>query len=158
MTGGSPLGGELIGPPSPPEVVVADLFAEASVSAWPTLTWPTAASSASSSGPAEIESTPVPAAVRVDLNTAPPSSANYRLAHSVMGMGGGVKSSSSYILRWTIGQPFATGLRASSSYRLNSGYWGTFTSTTPPIGTPTPTATPIPDYDYNLYLPGVYQR
>lgn len=171
VAGGSLLGGELIGPPSPQEAVASDLPAVATsvpeftlkpgnstpdaTSVWPRLAWPTATSEATLSGPAEIESTPVPVAVRADLNTAPPSSANYRLARSVMSMGGGTKTSSSYVLRGTSGQPFATGLRTSSNYRLNSGYWGTFNSTLPPIGTPTPTATPIPEFDYNLNLPVV---
>lgn len=161
---------EVYGPPSPPEVAVSDFPAsdglpapleqrrmEGTVvaSVWPTLAWSTVASNASFSGPAEIESTPVPAAVRLDLDTAPPSSANYRLARSVMGMGGGVKSSSSYVLRWTIGQPFATGPRTSSTYRLNSGYWGAPITTPTPMDTPTPTATLPPGFDYNLDLPVV---
>lgn len=170
LAGGPTLGGQPIGPPSPPEAVVADLPASDGlpaplephqmdgavvVSEWPTLAWPTAASGASFSGPAEPESTPVPAAVGVELNTAPLSSANYRLSRSVMSMGGGVKTSSSYVLRGTSGQPFATGLRTSNNYRLNSGYWGAPITTPTPMDTPTPTATRPPEFDYNLDLPVV---
>ncbi len=74
-------------------------------------------------------------------------------------MGGGVKTSSAYVLRGTSGQPFATGLRTSSNYRLNSGYWGAPITTPTPMDTPTPTATPTPmatlppGFDYNLKLP-----
>lgn len=91
--------------------------------------------------------------IRAEIELGLPSSTNFQIVHSVMGMGGGVKTSSSYVLLGTSGQPFATGLRTSSNYRLNSGYWGAPITTPTPMDTPTPTATLPPGFDYNLKLP-----
>lgn len=122
-------------------------------------------------GIAGNESTPAIAKAQVEIDAGLPASSNYRLSRSVMGMGGGIKSSSSYVLLGTSGQPFATGLRTSSNYRLNSGYWGapittptptatsTPTATPPTMATSTPTVTPTlmptlpPEFDYHLGLP-----
>ena len=111
---------------------------------WPTLDWSEVGQDASLGEAAEKLSTPVPVAVLAELNTTPPSSANYRISRSVMGMGGGLKISSSYRLLGTSGQPFATGPRVSSSYRLSSGYWGAAASVQSPTITPTTTATRTP--------------
>ena len=72
---------------------------------------------------AENMSTPVSAVVTADLTLALPSSTNYRIARSVMGMGGGTKNSSTYRLQGTSGQSYQTGQMQSGSYRVASGYW-----------------------------------
>ena len=51
------------------------------------------------------------------------SSANYDLPWDVLSGGGGDRSSSSYVLGDTTGQPSAIGLSESANYRLGSGYW-----------------------------------
>jgi hypothetical protein len=52
------------------------------------------------------------------------SSANYNLPWDVLS-GGGIenRSSSSYILGDTVGQPSAIGLSGSTNHRLGSGFW-----------------------------------
>jgi hypothetical protein len=51
------------------------------------------------------------------------SSASYKLPWDVLSGGGGDRSSSSYSLGDTIGQPSAIGLSESTNYRLGSGFW-----------------------------------
>jgi hypothetical protein len=51
------------------------------------------------------------------------SSANYKLPWDVLSGGGGERSSASYSLGDTLGQPSATGLSQSTNYRLESGFW-----------------------------------
>jgi hypothetical protein len=51
------------------------------------------------------------------------SSANFNLPWDVLSGGGGGRSSSSYILGDTLGQPSAVGLSESTNYRLGSGFW-----------------------------------
>jgi murein DD-endopeptidase MepM/ murein hydrolase activator NlpD len=53
----------------------------------------------------------------------PPTSANYQIPKSVMGAGGGAKTSTNYVLQGTNGQVTGVGQRESSSYILQSGYW-----------------------------------
>ena len=75
-------------------------------------------------------SSPAMVEVSVSLENGPPTSVSYTLAKSVMGMSGGEKTSSSYIVRGTGGQPYETGHLQSSSYQVFSGFWGgTLTST-----------------------------
>jgi PKD repeat protein len=50
-------------------------------------------------------------------------SLNFNLSWNVIGGGGGVLSSPSYILGGTVGQ--ITGLSSSTSYKLQSGFWVT---------------------------------
>ncbi|MCB0000260.1 MAG: hypothetical protein KDE56_31060, partial [Anaerolineales bacterium] len=57
------------------------------------------------------------------LNADNPTSASYELASSTFGMGGGTKSSTSYLVNGTSGQTHETGSASSSSYQVNSGYW-----------------------------------
>lgn len=70
------------------------------------------------------ESELVSTTVSVDLAVEPPSSTSYRVSRSVMGMGGGTKSSLSYLQLGTSGQLFRTGVMQSTDYRVSSGYWG----------------------------------
>ena len=51
------------------------------------------------------------------------SSANYNLPWDVLSGGGGDRSSSSYILGDTMGQPSVIGPSESTNYRLGSGFW-----------------------------------
>lgn len=76
------------------------------------------------------------------LNITPPSSANYTIACSVMGMGGGTISSGSYTVHHTIGQEYNAADLQSTNYRVLSGFESACINTTPTI-TPTPTNTPI---------------
>lgn len=81
------------------------------------------------------------ASVRAVLDTPPPSSPNYTLARSVFGMGGGRKTSTSYQVQGTSGQPFQTGRIAGASYQVQSGFWSAGGTLPPPTNTPTPTPT-----------------
>jgi len=91
---------------------------------------------------AENMSAPVSTAVTADLTLALPSSTNYRIARSVMGMGGGTKNSSTYRLQGTSGQPYQTGQMQSGSYRVAPGYWAqTVASSNQPPNAP---SNPIP--------------
>jgi hypothetical protein len=88
-------------------------------------------------------SAPASAIVTADLTLAPPSSTNYTIARSVMGMGGGVKTSAGYYLLGTSGQPYQTGGMQSNSYQVASGFWAqTTTAANTPTPTPSPTNTP----------------
>jgi murein DD-endopeptidase MepM/ murein hydrolase activator NlpD len=70
----------------------------------------------------------------VQLNAARPSSAHYRLVRSVFGTDGGPKTSASYVMRGTSGQTSGVDWRESSSYHLQSGYWGEeFWGPAPPL-------------------------
>jgi hypothetical protein len=51
------------------------------------------------------------------------SSASYNLPWTVLSGGGGDRSSSSYVLGDTVGQPSAIGPSESTNYRLGSGFW-----------------------------------
>ena len=51
------------------------------------------------------------------------SSANYDLSWDVLSGGGGDRSSSSYVLGDTMGQPSAIGPSGSANYKLGSGFW-----------------------------------
>ncbi len=79
------------------------------------------------------------------LNIEPPSSTNYQLRCSVFGMGGGTKSSSSYTVYSTTGQPHTTGNLQSGSYQVHSGFWS---------GCGAPTAPPM-EPDNWIYLPTI---
>ena len=81
------------------------------------------------------------ASVRAVLDTPPPASPNYTLARSVFGMGGGRKTSTSYQVQGTSGQPFQTGRIAGASYQVQSGFWSAGGTLPPPTNTPTPTPT-----------------
>ena len=52
-----------------------------------------------------------------------PASASYRIARSAFGMGGGIKTSASYTVRGTSGQPYQTGLLQGTNYQVLSGFW-----------------------------------
>jgi hypothetical protein len=78
------------------------------------------------------------AAVTVNLDAPPPSSASYRLARSVVGIGGGSKASAGYRVGGTSGQTTGVAWLQSSSYRILSGFW---TSALPWAA------------DYRVYLP-----
>jgi len=165
LIGGPLLGGQPIGPPAPQAqpAVVFDLTAPGEQSAMPPLA--ARASVADTLPPLPLDAPPTKIARpnadqfraeagnvlstasapgTADLILALPSSTNYRIIRSVFSMGGGAKSSASYLLRGTSGQAFATGPRASTSYRLNSGYWGMNSSAVTPTPTPTATATRTP--------------
>lgn len=92
-------------------------------------------------------SAPVAATVTADLTLAPPASANYRIVRSVMGMGGGAKSSAGYRLLGTSGQPYQTAALQSSTYRLRPGYWGAPGGTTVVNNPPNPPANPTPAHN-----------
>lgn len=118
-------------------------------------------------------SEPMTAHVKVELDLVPPSSANYTVSCSVVGMGGGSKSSSNYTVHGTIGQPHAINDLQSSSYQVHSGFWSgcsellvisptptptigvTPSPTNTPLVTPTLTVTPIATPDYYIFLPTV---
>ena len=63
------------------------------------------------------------AAVVAELNVEPPSSDSYTLARSAVTMGGGEKTSPSYLVRGNSGQSHQTGELTGSSYRVISGFW-----------------------------------
>ena len=75
-------------------------------------------------------STPAMVEVNVNLESASPDSSSYTLAKSVMGMSGGEKTSSSYIVRGTGGQPYETGHLQSNSYQVLSGFWSVASAAT----------------------------
>jgi hypothetical protein len=52
------------------------------------------------------------------------SSANYRIARSVLSSGGGRSTSTGYDLSGTLGQPSPVDVSESGSYSLGSGFWG----------------------------------
>lgn len=81
-------------------------------------------------------STVMTASVTAELTLSPPTSTNYTLSCSTMGMGGGQKSSASFVMNSTTGQPYETGWMQSSHYWVNSGYWATCgnNGNEPPIG------------------------
>ena len=58
-------------------------------------------------------------------------SLNFDLSWNVIGGGGGSLSSPSYTMGSTVGQ--ITGLSTSTSYKLQSGYWGIFWETSTAI-------------------------
>lgn len=68
-------------------------------------------------------SDPIFATVRAELQVELPASTNYRIGRSVMGMGGGVKTSNNYILNGTSGQSTGVGELQGSNYRVHSGFW-----------------------------------
>jgi hypothetical protein len=84
------------------------------------------------------------ASVQAILDTSRPSSPNYTLARSVFGMGGGRKTSTSYQVQGTSGQPFQTGRIAGASYQVQSGFWSAGGALPTPTNTPTPTMTQTP--------------
>ena len=63
------------------------------------------------------------------------SSSSYQLPWDLVSSGGGIRSSSSYWLGDSTGQP-ATGISHSSSYRLKAGFWSGATVTPPTVGMP----------------------
>ena len=70
------------------------------------------------------------------------SSDNHAINWRVIGGGGGSVQSANYEVNTTIGQPLV-GLKASTNYRLGSGYWyGAVEAATTTTPTATPTATP----------------
>ena len=69
-------------------------------------------------------SAPARASVVTELDATRPASAGYILVKSVMGMGGGEKTSSGYTVNGTAGRTCETGLMQSSRYRVISGFWG----------------------------------
>ncbi len=74
-------------------------------------------------------SVPSSATITVALNPEKPSSQHYRIQSSVAGIGGGEKTSASYHVQNTTGQPssIATSpspFHSSDHFRLVSGYWG----------------------------------
>jgi hypothetical protein len=62
------------------------------------------------------------ATVTAVLNIDPPSSANYVVACSVMGLGGGTAASNSYQVRSTIGQPYDTAPMQGNTYQVHPGF------------------------------------
>lgn len=89
------------------------------------------------------------------------SSASYSLDWDVVASGGGVMTSTSYIVRGTSGQP-AIGSMSSFNFKERSGFW-IFDHTPAPTNTPTPTptetATPTATPTSNLiYLPVVLRE
>ncbi len=69
------------------------------------------------------------------------SSDSHAIKWHVIGGGGGAVQSSNYGVNTTIGQPLV-GFKASTNYRLGSGYWyGAVGAATPTTPTATPTAT-----------------
>lgn len=89
----------------------------------------------------------VTASVTAELTLSPPTSTNYILSCSAFGMGGGQKSSTSFMMNSTTGQPYETGWMQSNHYWANSGYWAACGSSdiTPPIN----------DSSFNIFLPTV---
>jgi hypothetical protein len=88
------------------------------------------------------------ATVTVNLDSPRPASASYQLSRSVLAMGGGIKSSTSYRVQGTSGQTTGVGRLQSNTYQVFSGFWNssgaaTPTSTPSPTRTSTPTRTPI---------------
>ena len=76
---------------------------------------------------------PILASVRAVLDVDPPASANYTLAHSVVAMGGGPKTSASYRVNGSSGQLYQTGVLQSASYQVRSGYWAGITANAPAV-------------------------
>ncbi len=72
------------------------------------------------------------------------SSASYAINWDVIGGGGGPISSASYAMNSTAGQA-AIGFKASSNYKLGSGYWYGVAAPAPPPG-------------YRIYLPIVLKN
>jgi hypothetical protein len=62
----------------------------------------------------------------VQFDVSPLTSAHYRFSRTVFGSGGGPKTSESYIMQGTSGQTTGVDRRQSSSYVLQSGYWGEY--------------------------------
>ncbi len=74
-------------------------------------------------------SSPSSATITVALNPEKPSSQHYRIQSSVAGIGGGEKTSASYRVQNTAGQPSSIAaspspFHSSEDFRLFSGYWG----------------------------------
>jgi hypothetical protein len=92
--------------------------------------------------PVEMVESPAPTPIPIDRQPVeprtPPGSEHYRIPKSVFGAGGGVKSSTSFVMNSTQGQSTDLNRRQSTSYALAPGYWGRWT---PLI------------YDHLVYLP-----
>jgi len=79
--------------------------------------------------PATMLPSPTPAPVAsqqqsvVQVNTTPPTSAHYMLARSVFGTGGGLRTSTHFVMQGTSGQTTGVDWRQSTDYVLRSGYW-----------------------------------
>jgi hypothetical protein len=74
----------------------------------------------------------------VEAQRTPPTSASYRILKSVLGSGGGAKSSTHYVLNTTQGQSSDLSRRTSASYVLVPGYWSRLISLT---------------FEHQVYLP-----
>jgi hypothetical protein len=82
--------------------------------------------------------TPIPIHRQPVEPRTPPGSEHYRIPKSVLGAGGGVKTSTGFVMNSTQGQSTNLDRRQSTSYVLAPGYWGRWT---PLI------------YDHAVYLP-----
>jgi hypothetical protein len=87
----------------------------------------------------ELDSVAPPAArASVKPQRTPPASANYQIAKSVFGSGGGEKTSTHYVINTTQGQATDLSRQHSASYVLVPGYWSRWIP---------------PSYEYGIYLP-----
>lgn len=80
--------------------------------------------------PALTPATPSPTAGLVSIwqpvaqvNTTPPTSAHYTLARSILGTGGGLRTSTHFVMQGTSSQTTGVDWRQSTDYVLRSGYW-----------------------------------
>lgn len=75
-------------------------------------------------GPSDsVPTIAVPASGNAASSDSRLSSATYRIARSVIGMGGNRGTSASFRAQGTSGQPFATGVLMGVNYRVHPGYW-----------------------------------
>jgi hypothetical protein len=120
---GLPLQWRAIPQPAPPAALVA--FTEPAP-AIPNITQAPVASAESPKPPAAAvtESSAAPARSAAMQPAAPPASASYRLARTVVAPGGGVKTSTGYRVRGTNGQLAELKSLSSAGYRLRPGFWG----------------------------------
>lgn len=77
-----------------------------------------------------------PASANPDPPAPAPSSAGYRLARSVLAMGGGPKASAGYQVWGTAGQTMGVGWLGSAGYRVCSGYWSADAGSLLPLAAP----------------------
>jgi photosystem II stability/assembly factor-like uncharacterized protein len=81
-------------------------------------TQPAAADEPAAAGAKPVQREPV------DAQRIPPASESYRMAKSVVGSGGGARSSASFVMNSTLGQSTDLIRRESEGYVLIPGYWG----------------------------------